>query len=117
VERSVDFYRLLGFEVGNRVPPAGTMHWAWLYSPAVADWKRGPNLMLARSSRPIDAQAQDVLFYLYAADLIGLRDRLVATGISAGEICHPDYLPQGEFRLTDPDGYTLMMAQSANDTP
>ncbi len=117
VERSVAFYRLLGFEVGNRVPPAGAMHWAWLYSPTVADWKRGPNLMLARSSRPIDAQAQDVLFYLYAADLIGLRDRLLARGISAGEISHPDYLPLGEFRLTDPDGYTLMMAQSAADTP
>src|SRR5262245_46951687 len=69
VERSVEFYRLLGFRVGNRVPPAGPVHWAWLYSPAAADWKRGPNLMLTRSPCPIDAKAQEVLFYLYAADL------------------------------------------------
>jgi catechol 2,3-dioxygenase-like lactoylglutathione lyase family enzyme len=117
VERSVEFYRLLGFEVGNKVPPAGPMHWAWLYSPAVADWKHGPNLMLTHSPCPINAQVQEVLFYLYAADLIALRNHLVARGISAGEICYPDYLPQGEFRLLDPDGYTLMIAQSAADTP
>ena len=117
VERSVEFYRLLGFRVGNKVPPAGSIHWAWLYSPAAADWKRGPNLMLTRSPCPIDAKAQEVLFYLYAADLGALRQELVANGIAAGEIGYPDYLPQGEFRLIDPDGYTLMIAQSGKDTP
>src|SRR5262245_9158470 len=117
VERSAAFYRLLGFEVGNKVPPAGPMHWAWLYSPQSADWKRGPNLMLTRSPCPIDAQSQQVLFYLYATDLIALRQQLLATGLPAGEICYPDYLPQGEFRLLDPDGYTLMIAQSSADTP
>ena len=30
VERSIEFYRLLGFEVGNKVPPTGPLHWAWL---------------------------------------------------------------------------------------
>jgi hypothetical protein len=117
VERSVEFYRLLGFEVGNKVPPAGPIHWAWLYSPAAADWKRGPNLMLTRSPCPIDAHAQEVLFYLYAAELKGLRNELLKKGISAGEISYPDYLPQGEFRLVDPDGYTLMIAQAGEDTP
>ncbi len=48
-ERSIRFYRLLGFEVGHFVPPAGPMHWAWLYAPKAADWKRGPNLMVTRS--------------------------------------------------------------------
>src|SRR5262245_60773794 len=74
MERSIEFYRLLGFEVGNKVPPTGPMHWAWLYSPAAADWKRGPNFMLVRSPCPIDAHEQEVLFYLYAADLPALRN-------------------------------------------
>jgi len=117
VERSAEFYRLLGFEIGNYVPPAGPMHWAWLYAPKVADWKRGPNVMLTRSAGPIEAGAQEVLFYLYAADLKGLRSGLLAKGVSAGEISYPDYLPHGEFRVQDPDGYTLMIAQSAADTP
>lgn len=117
VERSAESYRLLGFEIGNYIPPAGPMHWAWLYAPKAADWKRGPNLMLTRSACPIDASAQEVLFYLYAADLESLRSTLLAKGVNAGETSYPDYLPNGEFRVQDPDGYTLMIAQSAADTP
>jgi catechol 2,3-dioxygenase-like lactoylglutathione lyase family enzyme len=117
MERSVAFYRLLGLDVGNSVPREGPMHWAWLYAPNAPDWKRGPNLMLSRTERPIDESAQDVLFYLYAADLEGLRDELLAAGIKASAISYPDYLPKGEFRTQDPDGYTLMIAQSAADTP
>ena len=118
VERSAAFYRLLGFEVGNAVPRgAAAKHWAWLYAPAAEDWKQGPNLMLTRSARPIDAGAQDTLFYLYAADLAALRTQLVAAGLEPGAIQYPDYLPSGEFSLCDPDGYTLMIAQAAADTP
>lgn len=117
VERSAAFYRLLGFEIGNYVPPTGPKHWAWLYSVHAEDWKRGPNLMLTRDNHAIDADAQEVLFYLYAKDLKSLRNVLVANGIAAGEICYPEYLPDGEFRVADPDGYTLMIAQSAADTP
>jgi catechol 2,3-dioxygenase-like lactoylglutathione lyase family enzyme len=117
VERSGAFYRLLGFELGNYVPREGPMQWAWLYAPKAANWKRGPNLMLTRSPCAIDAAAQEVLFYLYAANLIALRDSLLSQGIEAGEITHPEYLPKGEFRVQDPDGYTLMIAQSADDTP
>jgi catechol 2,3-dioxygenase-like lactoylglutathione lyase family enzyme len=117
VARSAGFYRLLGFDIGNRVPAEGTMQWAWLYAPKAPDWKRGPNLMLSRTGRPIDAGAQDVLFYLYAADLEALRGQLLAAGIHAGAISYPEYLPQGELRVQDPDGYVLMIAQSTADTP
>ena len=117
VERSAAFYGLLGFVIGNSVPAEPPMHWAWLYAPKASDWKRGPNLMVTRSARAVDPSAQDVLFYLYAADLPSLRSTLVSQGIEAGEIDYPDYLPNGEFRVQDPDGYTLMIAQSAADTP
>jgi hypothetical protein len=117
MERSVEFYRLLGFEIGNYVPREGPMQWAWMYAPKAPDWKRGPNLMLTRSECAIDVEAQEVLFYLYATDLPALRERLLAAGIEAGEISYPDYLPRGEFRVGDPDGYTLMIAQAAADTP
>jgi len=117
VERSVAFYRLLGFQVGNRVPPTGPMGWAWLYSPEAPDWKRGPNVMLTCAECPIDADAQQVLFYLYAHDLQLLRTTLLAEGLTVSEITHPEYLPNGECQVKDPDGYTLMIAQSAADTP
>jgi catechol 2,3-dioxygenase-like lactoylglutathione lyase family enzyme len=118
VERSAAFYRHLGFDIGNYVPRGGSrMEWAWLYAPKAAEWKRGPNLMLTRSSEPVDQDAQAVLFYLYAADLKTLRQHLLENGIAASEITFPDYLPNGECRVVDPDGYVLMIAQAAADTP
>lgn len=117
VEASAAFYRLLGFEIGNQVPKSGRPVWAWLYAPGAPDWRRGPNLMIARTERPLRPELQDVLFYLYASDLPALREKLLRDGLSAGEIEYPDYLPRGEFRLRDPDGYCLMIAQSTDDTP
>ena len=117
VERSVEFYKLLGFAVGNRVPREGRMGWAWLYSPNASNWKVGPNLMLSCSEHAIDPSVPAILFYLYATDLIGLREQLAAAGLDPGPIKYPDYLPKGEFALRDPDGHRLMLAQSTSDTP
>ena len=117
VESSAAFYRMLGFEIGNKVPRSGKPRWAWLYAPKAPDWKQGPNLMLARTARPLNPDSQDVLFYLYATDLVALRTELIAQGGKVGEISYPDYLPEGEFRMQDPNGYCLMIAQSGRDTP
>jgi catechol 2,3-dioxygenase-like lactoylglutathione lyase family enzyme len=116
LERSVAFYRLLGFEIRNRMPSAGPMNWAWLYQPDASNWKTGANLMITRTARPLKPDAQDVLFYVYAKDLAALRQRLIDEGVKVSEISHPDYLPEGEFRTTDPDGYCWMVAQSGKDT-
>ncbi|MCU1258136.1 MAG: hypothetical protein JWO80_1021 [Bryobacterales bacterium] len=48
VERSVAFYKLLGFAVGNRLPRDGPMHWAWLYAPNVPDYLDATNLVALR---------------------------------------------------------------------
>ena len=117
VERSIEFYRVLGFEAGDKVPPAGRLHWAWLYAPNMPEWRQGPNLMLTRGARALNLDAQDVLFYLYATNLAALRSELVEKGLKPDEICYPEYLPEGEFRLHDPDGYCLMIAQSGAQTP
>lgn len=39
------------------------------------------------------------------------RAALEELGYSPGEIKHPFYMPGGECRLEDPDGYVLMLAQ------
>ena len=117
VERSVDFYKFLGFAVGNRVPPEGRMNWAWLYSPKASNWRRGPNLMLSRSEGAVNLAMRGVLFYFYATDLVALRGELASAGRSPGPIKYPEYLPKGELAIQDPDGYCLMLAQSHSDTP
>jgi hypothetical protein len=68
--------------------------------------------MLARASDPVLADHQGVLFYLYVRDVSGLRQRLLEAGVNAGPITHPFYSRRGEFRVTDPDGYVVMVAHT-----
>ena len=111
VERSIRFYADLGFEVGNRVlsddvqPGGGSVTvWAWLHSDKA-------NLMVGLAEDPVDPAKQAVLFYLYFDDIQATRDTLVGLGHAPSAICHPFYMPGGECRLVDPDGYVLMLAQ------
>ena len=107
VRRAVEFYQLLGFEVKNTFEQEGQMQWAWLQNG-------GADLMLARSARPMNPGAQDVLFYMYAPDVAAYRAELEAKGVKVGPIKHPFYSPRGEFRIDDPDGYTLFVSHSDN---
>ena len=111
VERSIRFYADLGFEVGNRVlsdevqSDGGSLTvWAWLHSEKA-------NLMVGLADEPVDTRTQAVLFYLYFDDIQATRDALVGLGHAPSAICHPFYMPGGECRLLDPDGYVLMLAQ------
>lgn len=109
VARSIDFYRLLGFEPGNvhRVPQCGDEPvWAWMRSRA------GAQMMLVRADGPVDDGAQAVLFYVYCDDVDAMRARVLAAGFKAGPMGYPFYRPRGEFRSRDPDGYVLMITHS-----
>ncbi|WP_149194066.1 VOC family protein [Luteimonas suaedae] len=106
VERSIKFYSSLGFHVSNSVVPDGQRVpvWAWLESEKA-------NLMIGLASGPIDASQQAILFYLYYDDIRQTYAALAELGHEPGEIKYPFYMPGGEFRLEDPDGYVLMLAQ------
>jgi hypothetical protein len=104
MDRSVAFYRLLGFEVTATFEPNGVLSWASLDGG-------GAELMLALAASVIDPASQSILFYLYAPDLVGLRDHLVSQGLTPGEIVDGSPGPAQEMRLDDPDGYCLMIAQ------
>ena len=107
VQKAVEFYQLLGFEVKNTVENEGRLQWAWLRN-GDADF------MLARSARPMNAEAQDVLFYLYAPDVARYREELESKGVKVGPLKYPFYSPRGEFRVDDPDGYALFVSHADN---
>ena len=109
VERSVAFYALLGLEVRDTFAPCGWLAWASVGNEDAA-------LMLAHASKPVEPDRQAVLFYLYARDLAGLREHLVAHGLTPGEIVDGSPGPRQELRLIDPDGYCLMIAQIDDET-
>jgi len=106
VQRSVEFYKLLGMEVrGSLRNSSGRLQWVHL-NCGQAD------LMFARASEPVIAGQQAVLFYLYSPDLIALRGHLLACGVKVSAITYPEYMPKGEIRVEDPDGYVLLIGQA-----
>jgi hypothetical protein len=107
VPQSIEFYQKLGFRVGNTHTPEGGSEpvWAWLQSG-------GAHLMLGQAGEPVEPEKQAILFYVYCDDVGDFRNRLLASGVDAGPITNPFYAPRGEFRVTDPDGYVLMVTHA-----
>jgi hypothetical protein len=107
VTRSMEFYKKLGFAEGNTHTPEGQVEpvWVWLKSG-------GAHLMLSQATAPIDPQEQAILFYLYCDDVAAFRSKLLESGVDAGPVQHPFWAPRGEFRVTDPDGYALLISHT-----
>ena len=55
----------------------------------------------------VAASRQMFSLVIYVADLPGLREQLIAIGWIVPETQYPTYMPSGELRLTDPDGYAV----------
>jgi catechol 2,3-dioxygenase-like lactoylglutathione lyase family enzyme len=104
VERSIAFYHHLGFSVASIYKYRGTPVWADLRSEGAA-------VMVSTDGDPIDPAGQGVLFYLYSNDLAALREQLLNAEVRVGEIDDGTPGPRQQMRLTDPDGYVLMVAQ------
>ncbi len=103
---TVDFYKYLGMEVqGTLRNPAGGLQWVHLSSGRA-------DLMFSQASKPVIAGQQAVLFYLYASNLVALREDLLARNITVSDIAYPEYMRKGEVRVEDPDGYVLLIGQA-----
>jgi len=105
VERSIEFYSHLGFEVGNTFACEGETKpsWAWLQAGDA-------QLMLSAASAA--TAKHSVLFYVYTEDVAAARASLLHAGLNPGEITTPFYAPRGEFELIDPDGYVVMVTHT-----
>jgi hypothetical protein len=125
VEASLAFYALLGFVprsvAKDGVGGGGRAFWALAQSGT-------GEIMLARADGPIGVGEQGVLFYMYSTDVAGLRRHLLASGLRDGgvyrgaggigdetrvafEVMPRDYMPAGEMRVADPDGYVILVGQ------
>jgi catechol 2,3-dioxygenase-like lactoylglutathione lyase family enzyme len=111
VQRSIEFYAHFGLEVANTHEHRGKLVWAFVTSPNDNPRDAGARLMLALADGPFDAASQAVLFYCWASDVQLLHDELAALGVEVGEVEHPFYMPAGEFRTVDPDGYVVLVGQ------
>ena len=112
VERSIQFYELLGFKIVDTLKnDKGKILWASIQSGQ----SDKAVLMLALADQPIVASQQAVLFYMYVDEnLAGLREHLLANKIEVPAISCPPYMEEGELRVTDPDGYVTLVGQTGN---
>lgn len=120
VERSLAFYEQLGLRRGDTLGHEGRLFWGSMHNGQAL-------IMFAQADPPIEAELQGVLFYLYSRDVVALREHLLECGLREGDpgsdgngpegkgvvfpIRHPDYMPRGELRVHDPDGYCLLIGQ------
>lgn len=121
VEASAAFYELFGLTRQNAMhDPDGRLNWQWMGNDQA-------HLMLTRASGPVAADQQAVLFYLYCRDVSVLRTHLLAHGLADGgrftgagrepgvrtrvvfTRTTPMYMPNGEIRVHDPDGYCVLI--------
>ena len=89
----------------------GRLVWAFVTSPSDDPNAAGARLMLAQADGPFDAESQAVLFYCWAPDVRELHDELAAAGVEVGDVQRRFYMPAGEFRVIDPDGYIVLVGQ------
>ncbi len=122
VERSLTFYALLGFVPRGRVRgESGRTNWA----DAASDFAE---VMFAQADGDPIAEQQAVLFYMYGSDVAALRRHLLDCGLHDGgpfcgapgpnggrrvvfDVSRPFYMPDGEIRVHDPDGYVILVGQ------
>lgn len=132
IDRSLAFYSLLGFRAREVMrDPDGRPNWAWAETAPGGSRGVVAQIMFSRTWRPIFPDDQDIFFYMYTLDLQRLRQHLLANNILDGgsptnwetpegtpratntlfAIHHPPYMPAGEFRLHDPDGYCILIGE------
>ncbi|AMV32047.1 hypothetical protein VN12_07985 [Pirellula sp. SH-Sr6A] len=127
VDAAARFYAYLGFSIESQYTrPDGVTNFVGLISG-------GAKLFLALASGPIVPSQQAVLFYMYVRDVSRLRQALLEKGLEDGglppgwrkagseghmpernavySISYPFYMPAGELRVQDLDGYTLLIGQ------
>jgi catechol 2,3-dioxygenase-like lactoylglutathione lyase family enzyme len=102
IERSLAFYERLGFLTVD-TDGGEPLGWARMHC-------EGGALMFLRGEHAVDPAAQGIMLYMYAPDLAALRAELQRSGVAVPPIGYPEYMPSGEMRLVDPDGYSLTVA-------
>jgi hypothetical protein len=106
IARSQQFYELLGFETVDTHRENGQLQWARMHC-------EGGALMFDRAEKPVQAQQQSIVLYMYTPDLAGLRQHLLSNGLGIRYvdtlIYRPPYRPGDEDCLVDPDGYVVLV--------
>ena len=99
IARSLRFYQLLGFETIDTEGDPSCLAWARMHCEGGA--------LMFLAEEPGHAAPPALMLVMYAPDLAGLREHLLANGVQVSVIKYPPYMPSGEINFRDPDGNFL----------
>ena len=113
VPESLAFYtEVLGFEIVSRFDDIGKTGWASIRNGTV-------QLMLASPDQKpapvkVDGQYPQMIFYFYPADVVALRESVLAKGCNASEL-RVTFYGMKEFDMLDPSGHVLWFGQETDE--
>ncbi|MGN6186159.1 MAG: VOC family protein [Thermoanaerobaculia bacterium] len=102
IARSLDFYKLLGFEIIDVDRDGERIVWARMHC------KSGAVMFLPADEEEGERRDRQRM-YLYTPDLPALREQLIAAGVDVGRINYPPYMPSGELCVADLDGNAIFI--------
>ncbi len=112
IDKSRAFYELLGFQEHSS-GQAATSAWCALEHGTT-------QVLLASTTPPLGIPGLPLLFYFFFEDVDAVVTALTAASVPADQVGNPPHALGGEFRLTDPDGNTVLLGQpqrSATQSP
>jgi predicted enzyme related to lactoylglutathione lyase len=105
---SVEFYRLLGY---TELTSGQDSEWTFSYLKTVTT-----GLLLA-AGPTVPRPAGPVTLYFQVGDADAVSRELDAAGVPVEHLGYPDHAPGGELKVTDPDGYALLLGQVTGAPP
>lgn len=102
IARSLAFYGRLGFTTVDLEGDPRCPNWARAHC-------EGGALMFVEAEESHAPGHDRIALYLYTPDLPGLRAALLEAGVQAAAITRPPYMPSGEMRVEDPDGFVVFV--------
>lgn len=113
VQRSIEFYEELGFEVEQKVDGEGSLVWANMRHAGGSGLMLNAKDIISEEERAKRAHYSDVIFYLVFPSAHEMHGRLKSRGVDVTEVEKPPYGGE-EFYLRDPDGYEIAIASPAS---
>ena len=98
LERLLEFYKSLGFELVNSWEPDGEIQWC------LVEFEGAPLMLQQNDDEP--AERRDIEIYVVCDDVVPIRERWVMDGIPVSKP-HDAFYGMRQIFLRDPDGRTI----------
>jgi uncharacterized glyoxalase superfamily protein PhnB len=115
VQESIRFYvGVLGFTVTKRMDDIGRSGWASVNHGRIQMMLASPHF--EPQPQKVDGRYPQAIYYFYPADVVALRDSMLAAGYEVSDL-RVTFYGNKEFDMLDPSGHVLWFGQETDEKP